>query len=338
MGATPREIVYQTLAFEGPSRAPRQLWTLPWAKLHHAEELRRIQADYPSDIVHAPGPPANSQGDPYTPGRFADDWGAVFENIQEGVHGEVKDALVKDWHADRAKIHVPVEWLAVDAARVNAFCAESDFFVITGACPRPFEQMQFLRGTADLYTDLLTEDPDAMAFLREMHAFYCMLLEAWARTDVDALMFMDDWGAQHSLLISPGLWRAVFKPCYRDYAEIAHGAGKKIFMHSDGYILDIFPDLIELGVDALNAQLFCMGVENLAPFAGKITFWGEMDRQHLLPEGTPEEIDHAVREIHANLWRNGGCIAQCEFGPGGKPENIRQVFASWDKVIPKPLT
>ena len=72
-------------------------------------------------------------------------------------------------------------------------------------------------------------------------------------------------------------------PLYRDYIEIAHGRARKIFMHSDGHTLAIYPDLLELGLDAINSQPFCMGVEHLAPYAGRITFWGEIDRQHLLP-------------------------------------------------------
>ena len=40
----------------------------------------------------------------------------------------------------------------------------------------------------------------------------------------------------------------------------------------------------------------------------------------------------AVREAHAKLWNNGGCISQCEFGPAAKPENVRQVYTSWDAV------
>jgi len=129
------------------------------------------------------------------------------------------------------------------------------------------------------------------------------------------------------------LWREWFKPLYRDYVQIAHGHGKKIFMHSDGYILDVIPDLIEIGVDALNSQIFCMGLDQLAQFAGQITFWGEIDRQHLLATGTPAEVDQAVRAVYRQLWRNGGCIAQCEFGPGGQPANVRQVFETWNEVI-----
>jgi hypothetical protein len=104
-------------------------------------------------------------------------------------------------------------------------------------------------------------------------------------------------------------------------------------MHSDGHILDIYPDLIEIGVNAVNSQLFCMDLDTLARVAkGRITFWGEIDRQHLLPRATPVEIAGAVRTVHHHLWRDGGCIAQCEFGAAARPENVRAVFATWDDL------
>ncbi len=102
-------------------------------------------------------------------------------------------------------------------------------------------------------------------------------------------------------------------------------------MHSDGYILDILPDLIEIGLDAINAQIFCMGVKRLGERCkGKITFWGEIDRQYLLSYGTAEEVINAVKSVHEALYDNGGVIAQCEFGPGAKPENVYLVFETWN--------
>lgn len=121
-------------------------------------------------------------------------------------------------------------------------------------------------------------------------------------------------------------------PLYRDYINIAHSHNKKIFMHSDGNILLIYPELIGLGLDAINSQLFCMGIENLKPFAGKITFWGEIDRQYLLPYGSADEIQAGVQKIYDNLWKNGGCIAQCEFSIGGKPKNVYKVYSAWDEI------
>lgn len=99
-------------------------------------------------------------------------------------------------------------------------------------------------------------------------------------------------------------------------------------MHSDGNILAIYPHLVELGLDAINSQVFCIGLDNLAPFRGKITFWGEMDRQYLLSRGTVTDVDADVRRMRDALWADGGCVAQCEFGAGAKSENVRRVFAT----------
>lgn len=336
MTATSRELVYQTLNFAGPARAPRDLWTLPIAAQAHSAELAAILAAYPPDLMgiggyereHAP-----THGDQYAIGEFTDEWGATFVNVQPGVIGEVKQPLIRDWATDAARVHIPREWLTIDHAAVNRACAATDKFTLSGCCPRPFEQLQFLRGTADLYMDLTDPPRQMLDFMATLHAFYCELLETWARTDVDALRIMDDWGSQRSLLIAPAMWREYFQPMYRDYVQIAHAAGKKFFMHSDGHILAIYPDLIEIGVDALNSQIFCMGVEKLAPFAGQITFWGEMDRQRLLAFATPEEVEAAVRSVYTQLWRNGGCIAQCEFGAGAQPANVERVFATWDAIF-----
>jgi hypothetical protein len=336
---TSRELVYKTLEFENKTgRAPRQLWTLPWAENTYPDEYRAIVTDFPSDFA-GPAVPFKkkgiAQGNAYEIGDFTDDWGCRFTNLQRGVHGQVKDSIVspedEEWE-DTSRVHIPVEWLSFELEDVNRFCAATDKFVIAGCCPRPFEQLQFIRGTEQLFIDLALHSAGLITFIQRMHQFYCELLEKWAKTDVDALSIMDDWGTQRDLLIHPDTWVEIFKPLYRDYITIAHDHGKKMFMHSDGHTLAIYPYLVELGLDAFNSQIFCMGIENLAPYKGKITFWGEIDRQYLLPEGTPDDIHRAIIRIHDTLWQDGGCIAQCEFGAGARPENVRQVFASWDEL------
>ena len=111
---------------------------------------------------------------------------------------------------------------------------------------------------------------------------------------------MDDWGSQKALLVSPDMWREIFKPMYKDYCDILRKKKKYAFFHSDGHIRAIYPDLIEIGVDAVNSQLFCMDIEELdREFGGRITFWGEIDRQHVLPFGSEEEVRAAVRRVSA---------------------------------------
>jgi len=332
---TSRELVYRTLEFRNTEwRAPREMWLLPWAGDRFAPAVSYINEKYPSDFT-SPDPCYSVKepavGNAYKKGSFTDAWGCVFEMYEDGYIGEVKTPLVGDpgW-SDTSRVRFPTELLSVDVARVNAQCAATDKYVRASAGPNPFERLQFIRTTEMLYCDL-TDIPGGLRdFIKRLHTFNCDMMELWAKTDVDALNISDDWGSQTSLLINPQVWRAIFKPLYKDYIDIAHRAGKKAFMHSDGHTLAIYPDLIELGLDAFNSQIFCMGTDKLKEFKGKITFWGEIDRQNLLPYATTDEIAAAVREVREALWHDGGAIAQCEFGVGSKPENVIAVYETWD--------
>lgn len=330
-----RELVKRTLEFDFPQRVPRDLWILPWAVNHYRDSLEKLSANYPDDIT-APRDflkkKLDKTGNPHEIGVYVDEWGCVWQNKQAGVIGEVKEPILADWsHMDRLRI--PVERLSVDREKVNAFCASTQQFVLSGVCQRPFERLQFLRGTENVMMDLAVESSEVMELLDRIHRFNLEELSVWAGTDVDGLFIMDDWGSQNALLISPDMWRKLFKPIYQQYIDLAHAHGKYIFMHSDGYIFDIIEDLIELGLDALNSQIFCMGLEKLSTaYRGRICFWGEIDRQHILPEARSEEVHQAVRQVCQNLYANGGVIAQCEFGPGAKPENVMAVFEAWDKI------
>jgi len=100
-------------------------------------------------------------------------------------------------------------------------------------------------------------------------------MRAVVETEVDGITWNDDWGAQRALLISPKLWRQIFKPIYKDYVDLAHSHGK-ICLHAFGRIhCRHYPRLIEIGVDALNSQLFCMNIRRTGQrYAGKLTFLG----------------------------------------------------------------
>jgi hypothetical protein len=336
MTMIPREVVKRTLDFRAPERVPHQLWLLPWAESHYPDAVAELHRRFPDDIVSAPSfyrQPPSVSGAPYAAGIYVDEWGSTFTNIQAGVIGEVKTPLIQQW-GDLEHLRPPVECLSVDVDAVNGFCRATDRFVLSGCCARPFERLQFLRGSENLYMDLGGDLPELKELLCRVHEFYVQEMELWAGTEVDGLMFMDDWGSQRSLLISPRQWRQLFKPLYREYIDIAHSHGKYAFFHSDGYITDIIPDLIELGLDAVNSQVFCMGVEELGRrFAGQITFWGEVDRQHIVPNGTRADVIAAVTRAKEAFWRAGGAIAQCEFSAGGNPDNVLTVYETWDRLV-----
>ncbi len=339
---TSREIVRRALRFETPSRLPRDMWALPWAEEHLAEGLKELRRRFPSDFsgpgcnVYRPSP--RVKGDWYAVGEYVDDWGCTFTNIHKGVIGEVKESLVQDLDGWRKLVVPPVETLPADYDKardeVNRACAASDKFILTPCCPRPWERYQFLRGTANSLMDMAELSKDTTALIRFIHEYYLKELEFWGKTDVDAITFMDDWGSQQSLLINPVLWRELFKPLYKDYCDFAHSHGKFIFMHSDGHIQSVYPDIVEIGVDALNSQLFCMDIAELGRIAkGRLTFWGEIDRQHVLPAKDPQVGRDAVRQVAKHLYDpRGGVIAQFELTPGSNSDTAIAIYEEWEKI------
>jgi uroporphyrinogen decarboxylase len=333
---TSKELVTRTLNFDSPQKIPRQCWLLPWAEKRYPEASSRLAHYYPDDILPAAGIytiPLKSLGDRYAKGYYTDEWGCRFINIQAGLIGVPSEPLIKTW--DQIDIlEPPDEMLAVDIQQVNAFCKSTDKFKYPNSWIRPFERYQFIRSTELTMTDIALDAPEMKIVIDKIHGHYLKEVEVWAKTDIDAIGIMDDWGMQNGMIVSPDYFRKYYKPLYNEYTEIAHSFGKFVFMHSDGNITGIIPDLIEIGIDALNSQLFCMNIEELgSKFRGKITFWGEIDRQNILPHGSKLDIENAVKRVYDNLWSDGGIIGQCEFGPGAKPENIFYVFEAWNKII-----
>lgn len=337
---TPRDRVLAALEFRSPDRIPRQAWIAPWARLHLPDEVAAFERRWEMDIAGAPCPYRESavrRGDAHAVGVFVDEWGCRFDNLQAGVIGEVKIPSVPDLARWRDALRPPWETLSADhaAARrtVDEACRASDRFLLAACCPRPWERYQFLRGTAEAMADLAEEPEEAAAMIAEIHRFHLAEVEFWCSTAVDGIFFMDDWGAQRGLLISPRMWRRFFKPLYADYCRLAHAAGKKVFMHSDGDIIAILPDLVEVGVDALNSQLGCMDLAQVAAAAkGRLAFWGEIDRQQALPAGAAA-VEREVERLAAALWDpRGGIIAQFEWGGMCRADSAHAVFTAWDAV------
>lgn len=336
---TSRERVIATLEHKEVDRFPRHYWILSNTPRFNKELLKEFHNIFPSDICGAEifyGRSHYSKGIPYTIGKYTDEFGCEWEVTEEGTTGEVKNAIFEDW-SEFEKYRMPYEILDnIDISKVNESCKNSEQFILCSTHIRPFERMQFMRGTENLFMDLASGEKEVIHLAKMLHSFYLKELELICNTDIDGVFFMDDWGTQLSLLISPKLWREFFKPMYRDYCNLAHSKGKYVFFHSDGNIEEIYPDLIEIGINAINSQLFCMDIEKVISLYGdKITFWGEIDRQNIIPFGTIQDVKNAVDRVsNAIISKNKkrtGSIAQCTWTAFDPYDNIKAVFERWNE-------
>ena len=337
---TSRERVIKTLRHEPVDRLPRDLWTVPYIWMFRKDELDKFLSLYPADMTGSTrlryGNSGRARGEGCRKGRWVDEFGSEWEALEDGVAGEVKNPLIKT-QADLDRYEMPWEILDGfrDEGQLEAY-KETDLYVKAGAQARPFERLQFLLGTEELFIAIATEDPIFLRLKDMLHEFYVRDMKLLAAQAVDGVQFMDDWGSQISLLISPAAWRKHFKPMYREYCDILRAAGKQVFFHSDGHIEAIYPDLIEIGVDAINSQLFCMDMEELGRrYAGKVAFYGELDRQRILPFGAEEEVRESVRRLGRALFKDGrrtGVIAELSWETVTPLGNVLAAYDEFDKL------
>lgn len=333
-----RKRVKNSLSFKGLDRIPRDLWASPYISIFQEEDYNSVIEKYPMDIEIAQSSQVTNNEKTRLMskiGHYKDEWGSVWYIGEPGVVGEVKEPVLSDW-STFSKFKPPYDLLSKrEFSHVEKLYERNEKFIISDVTARPFERLQFLRGTQNLFLDIASDEPKFNKLLKIVHEFYLKDIEDWCKTSVDAVFFMDDWGTNRSLLIDPSKWRETFKPLYQEYCDIIHSYKKFAFFHSDGNIEQIFGDLIEVGIDAINSQLFVMDIEELGKrFRGKITFWGEIDRQHILPFGTEEDVYNSVRRVRDNLYNGrGGIIAHCEWGKFNPIENIKAVYDAWDNKI-----
>jgi len=313
---------------------PRDVWGGMYIAGMRSSDWNTLLDRFPMDFARPPsvlGQSERTHADGGT-GIRMDEWGSVWKTLQEGVSGEVTRPALADM-GDLGAFRPP--WEMVENSSVEAVddsCRATDCFTIGEIGPGPFERLQFLRGTQNLFLDLAEHSSDSMRLLEIVHEFYLRHVSLWCSSVVDSIAMGDDWGSQTGLLISPEMWRSLFRPLYSQYFDLIRRAGKRVFFHSDGMIRQIIPDLIDVGVDALNCQVFCMDIEELGrSFRGQVTFWGEIDRQSVLPFGTRGDVQAAVSRVCASLGSNaGGLIAQLHWGISDPLENILAAYQEWE--------
>lgn len=337
---TGKERILNTINFTSPDRVAMDMWVLPAARMQYGQALETVLEENPRDIVSIVGPcETGAYKEVYELGSFTDFWGCTWTNINPGVIGEIKSELLGDddalavYESPIAFLHESWKREQADLTRRVADARATGKFVI-GGWLNPFERMQFLRGVENLYCDIALESDELLRLRQIVWDFYKVYIDYWMQQDIDAIVVGDDWGSQKSLLINPDAWRAVFKPMYKDLMQRIQAAGKAVFVHSDGCIFDLYPEFIELGVKAINSQLWCMDMDKISEqFAGKITFWGELSRQNTMPFGTPDDVLRSAQIMKSKLYRNGGLIGQCEIGREVPMDNIRAALTCWNETL-----
>ena len=221
--------------------------------------------------------------------------------------------------------------------RAKELYEKTDYALMGNFCAHIFAGGQGLRGYEKFMEDLYANPELAEAVMDKLADTYIARFEKYKNTVgkyVQIINVNDDMGTQEALQISPAMYREKVKPYQKKlYQYIKKNWNGKLFLHSCGSIVDILPDLIEIGVDIINPVQYAargMDVRELKKNFGKeLVFWGGgCDTQKILPFSTPSAIKEEVKK-QADILGAGGGYVFCQVHNiqyDIKPESIMALY------------
>jgi len=318
-----RERVWQAIHHEQPDVVPWSLGFTDAARQKVARyygEPRLAEAetfdDWVGNHLRAVGPTGGGQfhglEEEVSPGLWRDGWGVVWNTrglFGEGEWGRPMNAVLPEPCLTGFRFPDPPTEDAY--AHFEQFSAEhSDTFILANEA-HLFETAWALRGIEDFLMDLILHPGFVDDLLDGITDYFLAVIDEAVKYDVDAFAFGDDLGSQASgLLMGPKLWRRFFKPrMARMFARVKE-AGKAVYLHSDGHVDAIFPDLIEIGMDIYNPfQPEIRDVYEVKRIYGdRLCFHGGVGIQDLLPHAGPDEVRREVQRLIGKIGSGGGYI------------------------------
>ncbi len=227
---------------------------------------------------------------------------------------------------------VRIEGLKDAAIRLH----EGDYAVVLSVGNGVVSMCQRMRGFAEWMQDLVLDPAMAEALMEHCTGVSVGIAEFILEEVgdyIDVALFQDDLGFQDRSYMRPELYREKVKPYHRRLVEATkRKTGAKVLMHSDGSVYSLIPDLIDIGVDALNpVQVSAKEMDAgrlKAEFGKDLSFWGGIDTHQVLPWGTPDDVRSDVKARIDDLASNGGYVVASVHNIQAEvpPENIVAMF------------
>jgi uroporphyrinogen decarboxylase len=343
---TPRERTLAVLAREKPDRLPRELKLTPPL----LEEFKtRTGADDPSeyfgldvrDVFFAP-PAAPADFSAYYPEGLPRFWNPAGWEVGEWGVGVTDGSMYHFVHiehpmkrftklAELESYPFPDLTPAARHAHLEGQVRElhaRGLFAIGFMEWTIFEIAWHLRGMAELFNDIAFDPALAAHLLDRITAVRCFQARRFAAAGVDMIKIGDDVGTQRGMLMSPKMYRAWFKPRHAAVIQAAREVrpGLPVCYHSDGNCRDVIPDLIDIGVTALNPiQPECLDLADVKKnFGDRLIFWGGVGTQQTMPFGSAEDVYRDVRRTIDVLGPTG--LFPC-------PTHVLEPEVPWENIL-----
>jgi uroporphyrinogen decarboxylase len=326
---THKERLLMAINHEEPDRVPLCAWYTPEAERRMLRHLN-VDSDRTETYQAAGGPLPILMGHDFLiswmgpctgyylrPDReYTDEWGIAWKWFEHPSGGSFTE-MVRHPLAD---LRDPADFEMPDFSREDRYHGVrrlideygDEYGIMAGCACTLFELAWYLRGLEQVLVDLSRDKDFVHAYLDKLMTWIETAGRKFAELGVDIIWIGDDFGAQNRMLISPAVFREFFKPRYaRLFQEWKHiQPSVKIAFHTDGYVYPILGDLVEIGLDILNpVQPKSMDPGKVKrDFGDRLTLWGTIDIQEVLPFGTVADVVEEVKLRVRSAGKGGGLI------------------------------
>ena len=302
-------------------------------------------------------PPSQGSRPCAQPDCFYDEWGVKWKEVvangiiyREVAESPLQEATIADldqypWWPD------PLDPTRYQGIREHAerMYAQTDYALI--GCPAfnsVWERAYILCGFNRMLESLIGDLDFIHAVFRKItDIIKASLTQYLDRVGpfIQVVKIGDDLGGQENSLMSPATYRKTIKPYHQEIFQLIKQKSPAFcFLHTCGSVVKLLPDLIDAGVEILNpVQVSAKGMDTprlKAEFGDRLTFWGAIDTQHVLPNGSVEEVKAEVKRRIFDLGPGGGyVVAPVHNVQGDVPaENVVAMYRSARQFGCYPLT
>jgi uroporphyrinogen decarboxylase len=267
-------------------------------------------------------------------GHVKDDWGIVYARSPHGIpvakgHPVVEAADLDGYVAPEPS---PAHLLLLNLAKARFGDSKALFWLMRGTFVRSWRLLGMPNYMINLYVD-----PDFLhRVARMVEAYNLAQLELLAAAGLDVLVVEDDIAMTDTPLIAPKHFVEFVNPYNRSLVQRAHELGLKVVRHSDGNLWSLIDVILDSGYDGLNPlePQADMGLKKVKAYCGdRVCLLGNIDCMELLPDGTPEQVDAAVKQAIEDAGKGGGYVvcSSNSLHPNVNPENCIAMFEATKK-------
>jgi len=364
---TPKERVLKAINFEEPDRAPIFITITPQVAerlsqhlgisdyTHPDSPLAENRISYTELLVHlgndivgvsACAPPDNPTRE-LEDGRITNEWQIIYKKTDLYAEMDEHPLAHAETIADVENFDMPDPLAEGRFDHAKAMVEQyGDEYAICGDVETTIlENSWYLVGMEKFFMDLAMKKPYVFALMDRMMEYSLGVAKELIRLGADIIWLGDDVGAQNGMLISPKVWREVFKERMRSIiSELKRENPKvKIAYHCCGSYFPIMPDLIEIGVDILNAlqpTAANMDLKKIKDtFGSRVALFGGIDTQGAIPFGSLDDVENEVRRVIRAAAAGGGYIVAGAHNiqPDTSVEKVVKLFESAKKYGTYPL-